>query len=113
MFNKAFSKCLIMFLIYITLIKNIVLVKVKRRRKTKLNRNKINYFNIYNERTINQNFVNEFNYKTKVIASFTSYKNRLISNETNKMVNSLINQTIKPFKIILICAKFFNTIYSK
>ena len=96
MVQKFSYKVLIIFLIYISLLQN---AQLKRKKKRK--RNNIKYFNIYKVRSINPNFINELNYKTKVIASFTSYKNRLITNEINKMVNSLINQTIKPFKIVL------------
>ena len=99
MLQKRFFSFFKIFFIYITLLQNFKLINGKSKRK-KI-RKRINYFNIYNVRCINKNIINELNYKTRVIASFTSYENRLKTNEIDKMINSLLNQTIKPFKIVM------------
>lgn len=99
MLNNAYSKFFIIFLIYIILFQNMQLIIAKKKIKKKKKGNKNH--NIFQGRSINKNFINEFNYKTKIIASFTSYKNRLKIKDINKMIKSLINQTIKPFKIVL------------
>ena len=103
MLQKVLPKFIIILFIYIILFQSTQLVKEKKKRyKKRRNRNKTNYcFNIFQEKSINKKFINEFNYKTKVIASFTSHRKRLKIKAINQMVDSLLNQTIKPYKIIL------------
>ena len=44
---------------------------------------------------------NKFNNDIKVIASFTSFKNRLQTTIVDEMIKSLLTQTIKPYKIVM------------
>ena len=99
MLQKRFFSFFKIFFIYITLLQNFKLINGKSKRK-KI-RNRIKYFNIYKVRYINKNIINELNYKARVIVSFRSYENRLKTNEIDKMINSLLNQTIKPFIIVM------------
>ena len=42
-----------------------------------------------------------YNLEKNVIVSFTTYKNRLLTTAVNEMIDSLLNQTIYPFKIVM------------
>ena len=60
-----------------------------------------NSFRLYNNLT---NLIQYFNlinkcYNPKIIVSLTSYKSRLLT--INKIIDSILNQTLKPNKIIL------------
>ena len=46
-------------------------------------------------------FQKDNNLEKNVIVSFTTYKNRLQTTCVNEMINSLLNQTIYPFKIVM------------
>ena len=42
-----------------------------------------------------------YNLEKNVVVSFTTYKNRLLTTAVNEMIDSLLNQTIYPFKIVM------------
>ena len=60
----------------------------------------LSYFQSYIQKIFLKKNKN-YNLEKNVIVSFSTYKNRLLTTAVNEMIDSLLNQTIYPFKIVM------------